>query len=509
VNLVLKEIHEDPGSPFSQVSRREILEAIRPYMFEKRCRQGHSLDLEPQDGNCLYYVDKGGVEVSYDSGGAQIVVALIGAGEFFGETGFFDGLSRVRKIKASHDTVISVMDSTSAERLRLDDPRLYADFLGLIALSICKKFRKMVSDYQPLAGYSASLSSGRRPRFIKSRPIPAAVYETEVWKRVNVEVEAFKARMYEIASSAQERSSMEMDEALYARVKETMDSFDGYLEHLAEYLSGRVELAEHVWGYVFKEIFPYFMRSRFAERAYFKPKGYAGDFLMMEAIYRNIPDGDGLLGMMIDRYCLDCPPPRAVRDRRRMLAGLIESHVTNIMDKRDRVGIMNLACGSNRELFDFIGKFNNSHMLDCICIDADAEALEYTSKHVDVFEHQARIRLMQENVVKWAIGRVRHDFELQDIIYSAGLTDYLDERLFAALVNRSWEYLRPGGMLVLSNFSKANPNKAWMDHIFQWKLIYRDEDDLRAIFSGTPFGDNVEILSESQGVNLFAVAIKK
>ena len=37
---------------------------------------------------------------------------------------------------------------------------------------------------------------------------------------------------------------------------------------------------EVMWGYVFKEIFPYFMRSRFAERAYFKPKGYAGDFLM-------------------------------------------------------------------------------------------------------------------------------------------------------------------------------------------------------------------------------------
>ena len=508
MNLTLKKIDQDPGSPFSQVSRQEIIHAIRPYMREKTCSRGQKLDLSHEDGNCLYFVEEGGVEVSYDSGSAQIVVALIGAGEFFGETGFFDGIGRVRRIKASEDSVILVMDSILAKRLRLEDPGLYADFLALIALAVCKKFRKAVSDFQPLAGYSASLSSGRRPLFLKSRPIPIDVFETDLWKHVNEKVEAFKAKMYEIASSAQAQASNEMDEELYQQVKRSLDGFSQDLEHLAVSLSGRPELAEHIWGYIFKEIFPYFMRSRFAERAYFKPKGYAGDFLMMEAIYRNVPEGDGILGLMIDRYCLDCSPPRAVRGRRRMLADLIEKHARNIMGRRDSIGIMNLACGSNRELFDFIKRFPESHLLDCLCIDADAEALEYTSRYVNVFRHKARIRLMQENVVKWALGRVRHNFGLQDIIYSAGLTDYLDRRLFTTLVKRSWEYLRPGGVLIISNFSKANPNKAWMDHIFQWKLIYRDEADLRALFRDTPFGGEIEILSEPEKVNLFAVAVK-
>ena len=61
---------------------------------------------------------------------------------------------------------------------------------------------------------------------------------------------------------------------------------------------------EVMWGYVFKEIFPYFMRSRFAERAYFKPKGYAGDFLMMEHIYADTPKGEGKLGEIVDASCL-------------------------------------------------------------------------------------------------------------------------------------------------------------------------------------------------------------
>jgi len=508
MNLVLKEINEDPGSPFCQGSREEILGAVRPYLREERLSCGQDLELGAHRGNCLYYVEEGRVEVSYDSGGTRIVVALIGEGEFFGEIGFFDGISRVRKIKASADTGVAVMDSPSARRLRLENPRLYADFLAMISLSICKKFRKVVSDSHSLAGYSASLSSGRRPLFRKSMPMPAGILETEVWKKVNEKVELFKAQMYEIASAVQAESSLDMDEGLYLRLKETVDIFDSYLEDLAVYLESRPELSAHIWGYIFKEIFPYFMRSRFAERAYFKPKGYAGDFLMMEAIYRNIPDGDGLFGLMVDRYCLDCPPPRAVRGRRRLLSRLIEKHVRNLMPVRDSIGIMNLACGSNRELFDFIARFPHSHMLDCLCIDADPEALEYTSKYVDVFEHDAGITLMQENVIKWSLGRVRHNFEPRDIIYSAGLTDYLDERLFTALVKRAWDYLKPGGVLILSNFSKANPNKAWMDHIFQWKLIHRDEQDLKSIFGRTPFGSNVEVLSEQEGVNLFAVATK-
>ncbi len=509
MNLLFKEIIEDSISHFLFLPRREILASVEPYFQNEHCLRGQDIDLSRHEGNCLYYVKKGGVEVSYDSGGTRIVLALIGEDEFFGEIGFFDGLTRVRKIKASENSMLSIMDAVSASRLRLENPRLYADFLALVAMSICKKFRKVVADTQNLAGYTASLSSGRRPLFSKPRPVPANIFETHIWKEVTGHVERFKAHMYEIASSVQASNSTEIDEQLYLYLKETMDAFDGYLEVLAQKLDAQKGISEYIWGYIFKEIFPYFMRSRFAERAYFKPKGYAGDFLMMEAIYRNIPDGDGLLGIMLDRYCLDAPPPRAVRGRRRLLSELLEKHVKQFMDGSDTIGIMNLACGSNRELFDFIARFPHSEKLDCLCIDADPEALEYTSKYVDVFEHRAKITLMQENVLKWALGRVRHNFQMRDIIYSAGLTDYLDDRLFAALATRAWDYLKPGGILILSNFSKANPNKAWMDHIFQWKLIHRDENDLKSIFDKTPFGRDIEVLSEPEGVNLFAIARKR
>jgi extracellular factor (EF) 3-hydroxypalmitic acid methyl ester biosynthesis protein len=107
------------------------------------------------------------------------------------------------------------------------------------------------------------------------------------------------------------------------------------------------------------------------------------------------------------------------------------------------------------------------------------------------------------------LGRTRHNFRLQDIIYSAGLTDYLDDRVFAALINRCYDHLNPGGTLIMGNFGTGNPNRAFLDQILQWRLTHRTERNLLDIFSGTPFGSNVEIETEENGINLFAVATKE
>jgi hypothetical protein len=34
---------------------------------------------------------------------------------------------------------------------------------------------------------------------------------------------------------------------------------------------------------------------------------------------------------------------------------------------------------------------------------------------------------MNENLIKWALGKIDRDFGFHDIIYSAGLTDYLND----------------------------------------------------------------------------------
>ncbi len=493
-------------------TQEDILLQLAPYLSNESYQKDQQLDVKA-DENSLYYVQKGRVEVSYEEQGTQIIVALIGQGEFFGEVGFIDGISRVRNIRASQDSTLLRLSKDQLLKLRKENPTLFGDILYLISLSICGKFRQVAAESRPLNSYSAFLSNGRIPLFKEVKPVPDHVFKDGLWRQVNDRVEMFKGVMYEIANDVQNCEKTQLFDACYPRVKRLIDEFDSYIERLSRYEKADDEILEYIWGYVFKEIFPYFMRSRFAQRAYFKPKGYAGDFLMMEAIYANTPDGDGDLGILIDKYCLDTPPARAVRERRRLLSSILEKEVTTRLNEQggheDRIKIMNLACGSNRELFDFLARFNATNMVEALCIDADKDALTFTAENVDVFKHEARIMLMQENVIKWSLRRSKQDFGQQDIVYSAGLTDYLDDRLFTALVKRAWEHLKPGGVLVLSNFSVHNPNKAWMDHILQWKLIHRDEQDLKRLFEAGGFSSSVEVFHEREGVNLFAVGRKE
>jgi extracellular factor (EF) 3-hydroxypalmitic acid methyl ester biosynthesis protein len=350
------------------------------------------------------------------------------------------------------------------------------------------------------------LSAGRRG-FEEPRPIPQHLLQTEEWHFANRLVEDFKASFFDLSHRLQQDPNGEVPQPLQDQCAQTMDDFNEKLQAAADFIKDS-EAADYAWGYAFKEIFPYFMRSRFAERAYYKPSGYAGDHLMMEMIYANVPDGDGKLGRLIDKWCLESGAARAVRGRRKFLKEQLEDLCDGRRDRGSLIRIMNLACGSNRELFDFLADCPYTDQIAVVAIDADPKALEYTHRYVDVFPHRASVKLMNDNVVRWALGRVRHHFGLHDIIYSAGLTDYLDDRIFLSLINRSYECLEKGGTLIIGNFGDRDDNKAFLHYILQWKLIHRSSEDLLAVFSRSRFGRHVKILTEENGVNLFAVATK-
>ena len=458
--------------------------------------------------NAFYYLVSGSVEVGYtDPHDTRITVALIGAGEFFGEIGYFDGQSRVRDIRTAGTAGIAVFDETVMARLRADQPELYMDFLLLLTGNICTKFRRIAGEREPIAGYAQSLSTRHAGRYSESRPLPAPLVRSSQWHEVSSRMEGFKSALFDLSHRLQKvEAEGGSDPEAEARCHTVLGELNGSLSEFGRLMAGS-GYEEVAWGYVFKEIFPYFMRSRFAERAYFKPKGYAGDFLMMEHIYAGVPRGEGRFGEIVDQFCLDRPGSRAIRGRR----VLLKDQLLRLSGARAARGqttrIMNLACGPNRELFDFLAECGYSERIEALCVDIDSDALRHTNQHVNIFPHRAAIRLMSENVIKWAIGRVRHHIEPQDIIYSSGLCDYLDPRLFRALITRCHEHLKPGGTLLLGNFTQY-PDSLFLDKLLRWELLYRSEADLRELFAPTPFGDRVQIIAEPERVNLFAVATR-
>lgn len=456
----------------------------------------------------FYYVQEGSVEVSYQGGETtRITVALIGKDQFFGEIGFFDGEKRVREVFAPVACQLVAFDKTHMDGILEKDPDLYSRFITFLIERICARFRNIVAGNEPLATYAASLST-KHDYFSQSKPLPQELVESAIWQKISARVEAIKVGFFDISHRMQQSEKLQQEDP---EVKEQCRALISELNRSLPELKKtgeELEEADLMWGYLFKEIYPYFMRSHFAQRAYYKPKGYAGDFLMMEHIYRNIPAGDGTLGQVIDEYCLQRPGSLAIRGRRKLLAAQIAAHSKEAGREGREFHVMNLACGPNRELFDFLADCPYSELINALCVDIDTEALHYTNQHVNTFPHRASIRLMSENVVKWAIGRSKQRIEPRDLIYSAGLCDYLDPRLFRALVSRCYEHLKPGGTLLLGNFAPY-ADSLFLDQLLKWELLYRTEEELLELMDGSPFGDNVHIIAEEENVNLFIKASKE
>lgn len=484
----------------------DLVQAVLPYAKRKRCGKGQDLIITGEQAECFYYVEEGTFEVSYTAQHTHIVVAMIGAGSFFGEIGFFDQLTRTRNIQAMEDASLRVFNQQSMAEISRCDARLYARFMEFLLRTVCSRFRQILSDRGPLTSYAAFLSTGKE-HFQGLQPLPADLLGSSGWQKVSQRVEDFKAALFDIAYRLQKDSRPDIDPDLMSRGEALLDSFNSELARFIQH-SLAPEHVSLMWGYIFKEVFPYFMRSRYAERAYYKPKGYAGDYMMMEWIYNQRPDGDGKLGKLIDRWILRQASCQAVRNRRELLSNLLDSMCRQRLQPGRCIRIMNLACGPARELFDLLDRCNYSRQIAALCVDIDPEALQYADQSVNTSSHQASVRFMRENVVKWAIGRAKHDIKPQDIIYSSGLCDYLDQRLLTKLIRRCYDQLAPGGQLIIGNFAHANPDRLLMDHIVYWRLIHRHKQDLFDAFAETPFGNKVEVLTEAQGVNLFAVGTK-
>jgi extracellular factor (EF) 3-hydroxypalmitic acid methyl ester biosynthesis protein len=69
----------------------------------------------------------------------------------------------------------------------------------------------------------------------------------------------------------------------------------------------------------------------------------------------------------------------------------------------------------------------------------------------------------------------------QDMIYCAGLLDYLPERQAQMLVAALFARLAPGGTLVIGNM-KAGTDNVWpLTFVLDWELIYRNEAEMHAL----------------------------
>lgn len=265
-------------------------------------------------------------------------------------------------------------------------------------------------------------------------------------------------------------------------------------------------LKEEIGAMVQQELLPYLSMAD-SDRWYSKPRGYAGDYITITKMNANQPAGSGRLGPLVDRCFLAQPAAAAVRNRRNLFRKHIEATVdsASLMPVR----VMSLASGPALELFDAYGNLSRPDVLHSYLVDMDAQALAYVAEKRDQQNLTQIINLYNNNLVYLARGKERIEVPPQNLVYSIGLSDYFNDELVVSLINFVFDVLIPGGKLILGNFHPRNTDKAIMDHVLEWRLIHRSEEDMDRLFLCSRFGRGCsDIRFEEEGINLFAECIK-
>lgn len=255
-------------------------------------------------------------------------------------------------------------------------------------------------------------------------------------------------------------------------------------------------------------VLPLILLSECADRFYTKPRGYAGDYLSIVKLYENKPNGSARMGGLIDECWLAEPAAQAVRNRRPLMKNLIKQVISSNL--KSPTQITSMACGPAAEIFDVYDCLEDKAKLQCHLIDIDFQALAYVADQRNSRKLDKHIHLHNANLIYLATGRKKLDLPPQHLVYSVGLIDYFSDKFVVTLINYAFDILSPGGRVVLGNFHPRNPTRAVMDHVLEWHLIHRTEEDMHHLFLSSKFGKAADTIHfEPLGVNLFAECTKR
>lgn len=456
---------------------------------------GESILEEGSRRQAIFVIRSGIVGVEVAHLGRGVAIRQLGPGEVFGEMSFLESAAASASVFAREDVELDIVEGTYVHSLLASVPGLAARFYQSLATMLAKRLRENTAMLPPLLVEDVS----QVKRFHGIRTGHA---QNDLPPKLVDAVEDFKSEMMGADRLVKEGKAEESE--IQGRVSAACTMI---MDKLRDQISLDRHLEKGIGTYVFRETFSFFMLSRLLDRAYMKPRGYAGDFFTIEMIYNDEAAGDGRLGRYIDRWALDLAACRAVKNRRGVLTRALREVLQATAGGPTHV--TSLASGPSRELFDLFVD-GAPPDLRATCIDIDNQALTYAAGIAEVMSVTDHFSFAQDNVVRLAHGRGKTVLHPQHMIYSIGLTDYLRDDFVVKLLDWIYERLMPGGKVVIGNFDMSNPNKAFMDHVVEWELIHRTADDMRTLFARSRFQQTpVEVRPEDAGVNLFAVAVKR
>ncbi len=263
--------------------------------------------------------------------------------------------------------------------------------------------------------------------------------------------------------------------------------------------------------YVKRQLHPVVSCAPFFFRCFRKPLGYAGDYEMVSMMLRDPMEGGTMFAKMLNMFFLNTPPVIGHRNRIVYLGKQLVAAAERAAAAGRRLRVFNLGCGPAREIQEFIVHEEISDVADFTLLDFNNETLDYTGRTLEELRQRYGRRTTIKTVKK-SVHQILKDAsrprpgdgrEGYELVYCAGLFDYLSDRICRRLMNIFFDLLAPGGLLIATNVDRSNPSRNWMEYVVDWHLVYRDSATLASLKPDRAPDAAFEVKAEELGVNIF------
>ena len=245
-------------------------------------------------------------------------------------------------------------------------------------------------------------------------------------------------------------------------------------------------------------------------RCYYKPAGYPGDYKIMNYGYDQKPEGDSVAQKFL--HLLGMSASRAIITRMETIASLIAEYaVARRSGEGDEFVITSVGSGPARELEDILSQTPQDVRWRVNLVDQEPAALDFAFERIAAMRERDRLNVTGLNISFREMLRPSADnavFVNNDVIYSSGFVDYLNPLLAQRFVRRLYDFVKPGGQVIIGNVNNLETGMMWpLEYVTDWSLYFRNEAEMRAMAQDIP-GAKVSVISDPMQAIFFLVVEK-
>lgn len=327
-------------------------------------------------------------------------------------------------------------------------------------------------------------------------------------------LEQVELNVRSVPSGSNQRLEHELAEGIGQKALTVFHTFVERFEAIAARLEPDAVPAHQ--AYMRRQMHPLLFCAPWVYRTVSKPLGYAGDYEMVNMMLRDPLEGASLFAKIVNFCFLNQGPVIAHRNRIHWLTEKLVAEGLRTQRAGRGLRVLSLGCGPAIEVQWFLARGRVADGASYDLLDFNDETLQHTGRAVADAARRAgqppsSVRLLRKSVQQLVKEATRSSHgpaaSGYDLIYCAGLFDYLTDQICRRLVDLMFTWLAPGGLLLVTNVAPCNPLRYGMEHMLDWNLVYRTPQQMLALKPARP-SEEARVESDLSGVNIW-VEIRK